>query len=99
MATSKMMMGAVQNARSSADSTALPVTQAHVRQSAETALSLAMRHATSATLVVVDAVRTALSNLDGNAQHHQHAVNHRIAMKFVETGSSLQVKDATIKTL
>jgi hypothetical protein len=60
MATRQMVMGAAQDARSSADSPALPVTQAHVRQHAETALSLATRHATSAALVVVDAVRSAL---------------------------------------
>ena len=55
--TRKMMMGAAQHARSSADSTALAV---YVRQSAETALSLAARHVTTATLMVRrDAVRTA----------------------------------------
>jgi hypothetical protein len=60
MATREMVMGATQHARSSADSTALEVTQAGVRQGAETVRSLATRHATTATLLMVmDAVRTA----------------------------------------
>jgi hypothetical protein len=61
MATQKLVMGAVQHARSSADSTALAVTQACARQPAETALSLASKHATTSTLMVrMDAVRAAL---------------------------------------
>jgi hypothetical protein len=85
MATRKMVMGATQHARSSADSPALAATQACARQPAETASALATRHATTATLLV-DAVRTAvLLNLDGNVMHHQHAVN-RFAVQFVETG-------------
>ena len=60
MATREMVMGAAQHARSSADSTALAVTQACARQSAETARSLATRHVTTATLLVgMDAVRSA----------------------------------------
>ncbi len=60
MAMRMLVMGAAQHARSSADSIALAVTQAYVRQSAETALSLAARHVTTATLMVRrDAVRTA----------------------------------------
>ncbi len=55
-----MVIMAAQHARSSADSTAPPVTQAHVRQSAETALSLATKNATSAALMVVDSLRAAL---------------------------------------
>ena len=96
MATRKMVMGATQHARSSADSPALTVTQACARQPAETASALATRHATTATLLV-DAVRTAvLLNLDGSAMHHQHAVN-RFAVQFVETGFlSMEVKNATV---
>ena len=61
MATREMVMGAAQHARSSADSTALAVTQACVRQAAETARSLATRHVTTATLLMgINAVRTAL---------------------------------------
>jgi hypothetical protein len=60
MATREMVMGAAHHARSSADSTAVKVTQAGVRQRAETVRSLATRHATTATLLMVmDAVRTA----------------------------------------
>jgi hypothetical protein len=53
---------------------------------------------TTATLLVVDAVRAALSNLDGDAQHHQHAVHHRFALKFVETGTSKELNSATMAT-
>jgi hypothetical protein len=57
MATRETVMGAAQHAPSSADSTALTV---HVRQSAETARSLATRYATTTTLLVgMGAVRTA----------------------------------------
>ena len=60
MATREMVMGATQHARLSADSAALKVTQAGVRQCAETVRSLATRHATTATkLMGMDAVRTA----------------------------------------
>jgi hypothetical protein len=33
--------------------------------------------------------------MDGNAQHHQHAVN-RFAFQIVETGLSLEVNNATV---
>jgi hypothetical protein len=33
--------------------------------------------------------------MDGNAQHHQHAVN-RFAFQIVETGLSLEVNHATV---
>jgi hypothetical protein len=57
MATRETVMGAAQHAPSSADSTALTV---HVRQSAETARSLATRYATTTTLLLgMGAVRTA----------------------------------------
>jgi len=60
MATREMVMGAAQHARSSADSAAPVVTHAGVRQGAETARSLATRHATTATMWMgMDAVRTA----------------------------------------
>ena len=60
MATREMVMGATQHARSSADSTALEVTQACARQGAETVRSLATRHATMATMLMgMDAVRLA----------------------------------------
>jgi hypothetical protein len=60
MATREMVMGATQHARSSADSAALQVTQAGVRQGAETVRSLATRDATTATMLMgMDAVRTA----------------------------------------
>ena len=56
-----LVMGAAQHARSSADTTALAVTQARVRQPAETARSLATSNATTTTLLVgMDAVRAAL---------------------------------------
>ena len=60
MATRQMVMGATQHARSSADSTALVVTEAGVQRRAETAWSLVTRHATMATgQVGTDAVQTA----------------------------------------
>jgi hypothetical protein len=60
MATRNLVMGAAQHARSSADSTALAVAQTRVRQSAETARSLATRHVTTATFCLgMDAVRIA----------------------------------------
>ena len=99
MTTRLLVMGAA-HAQSSVDTSALPV--ACVRQSAETAFSLAVSNATTTTLMMVmdlvDAVRSALQNLDGNAHHQKvHAV-HRFAMKFVETGSSLRENIATMAT-
>ncbi len=94
--TQQRATAAAQGAQSSADSPALAVTQACARQPAETALSLSARHVTTATLLVVDAVISALSNLDGDAQHHQHAVYRRSAILFVETGLSMEVNNATV---
>jgi hypothetical protein len=99
MATLLAMMGARPGAESSADTTAREATRllsTLVTQPAETARSLASKHVTTATLLVVDAVISALSNLDGDAQNHQHAVYHRSAMQFVETGLSMEVNNATV---
>ncbi len=91
-----VVLGAAEHARPSADSPALTV---HVRQSAETARSLTARHVTTTTqLMGMDAVRTALKKLNGDAQHHRAV--YRFAVKFVETGSSLQIREncATMAT-
>ena len=102
MATVQTSTGARPSAPSSAGT---PVTEATrllstlVTQPAETARSLATRHVTTTTqLMGMDAVRTALKKLNGDAQHH-HAV-YRFAVKFVETGSSLQIREncATMAT-
>ena len=100
MATLPVSMGARPRAESSADTAAREAARllsTLVTQPAETASALASKHVTTATLKVrMDAVRAALSNLDGDAQHHQHAVYHRSAIQFVETGLSTEVNNATV---
>jgi hypothetical protein len=64
-------------------------------QHAETSVALETRHVTTATPSVgMDAVRAALSNLDGDA-HPSHAFN-LFAIQFVETGLSMEVNNATV---
>jgi hypothetical protein len=46
----------------------------------------------------MDAVRAALSNLNGHAQHHHSHAVYRFAVNFVETGSSMELKTATMAT-
>jgi hypothetical protein len=100
MATLPVSMGAQPSAQSSADTVATEATRllsTLVTQPAETISALASKHVTTATMLVgMDAVRTALSKMDGYA-HTSHAVN-RFALKVVETGSSLRENSATMAT-
>ena len=100
MATVQTSTGARPSAQSSADTTAMEATRllsTLVTQAAETGSALASKHVTTATLLVrMDAVRSALQNMDGFA--HKSLAENRFALKFVETGSSLRENNATMTT-